>query len=359
MSARVVVWGTGNVGRPALRAVAASRDLELVGVIVADPAKVGRDAGELCELGPLGVTATDDVAAVLALAPDAVAYCASGDLRPDDALDDVVLALESGANIVTSAIYGLLHPPTAPAVLRERVEAACREGDSSIFVSGIDPGWALDLLPLILTGTAGRIDEIRSQEIFCYSTYHAPDAVRSLIGFGEPLDSVPPMLLPEVLLGIWGAMVHTVADGLGVVVDDLTTHVERLPLEETVEVPGMGEFVAGGQGAFRFEVRGIVEGEPRIVMEHITRLVPEAAPHWPSPPNGRLGCHRVILRGRPEVIVTIEADDGTGNPAEGGNATAAGRLVHAIPAVAAAPAGIVGPLDLPLVVGHGLVVTGR
>jgi hypothetical protein len=223
-----------------------------------------------------------------------------------------------------------------------------------VFVTGIDPGWALDLLPLVLSGVAGEIEEIRAQELFCYSTYHAPDAVRYLIGFGQPMDEVPVMLLPEILIGIWGGMIRVVADGLGLEVEDIRTHVERLPLDQTVEVSGMGSFDEGTQGAFRFEVQGIIGGRPRIVMEHVTRIVPEAAPHWPSPPDGKLGAHRVIISGRPSIEVTISADDGRGNPAEGGNATAAGRMVHAIPAVCAAAPGPVHPLDLPLVVGHGL-----
>src|SRR4051794_18788611 len=93
---RVVVWGTGNVGRPAIRAVDASDRLELVGVIVSDPAKVGRDAGDLAELPTTGVLASNDVDAVLALEPDAVAYCASGDFRPAEALDDIERCLRAG-----------------------------------------------------------------------------------------------------------------------------------------------------------------------------------------------------------------------------------------------------------------------
>ena len=354
MTYRVVVWGTGNVGQPAIRAVQASTELELAGVIVNSPAKVGVDAGTLAGVGPTGVLATDDIDAMLATAPDAVAYCASGDFRPQEALADIERCLRSGVDVVTPVVYDLLHPPSAPAPLRERIDAACTAGNSSVFVTGIDPGWALDLLPLVLSGVAGEIDEIRAQEIFCYETYHAPDAVRYLIGFGQPMDQVPPMLLPDVLVGIWGGMVRVVADGLGLVVDEIRTHVERRPLEITVEVPGMGTFDAGTQGAFRFEVQGIVGGRARIVMEHVTRIVPGVAPDWTSPPDGKLGCHRVILSGRPSLEVTISADDGTGNPAEGGNATAAGRMVHAIPAVCAAPPGPVHPLDLPLVIGHGL-----
>ena len=74
MTYRVVVWGTGNVGQPAIRAVIASTELELTGVIVSSPAKVGVDAGTLAGVGPTGVLATDDIDAMLATAPDAVAY---------------------------------------------------------------------------------------------------------------------------------------------------------------------------------------------------------------------------------------------------------------------------------------------
>lgn len=354
MAHRVVVWGTGNVGKPAIRAVVASSELDLVGVIVSNPDKVGVDAGTLAGIAATGVLATNDVSAVLATAPDAVAYCSSGDFRPQEAIADIEQCLRAGANVVTSAVYDLLHPPTTPRPLRDRIDAACAAGNSSVFVTGVDPGWALDLLPLVLSGVAGQIDEIRAQEIFCYETYHAPDAVRYLIGFGQPMDQLPPMLDPNVLVGIWGGMIRVIADGLGVVVDEITTHVERFALEEAVDVPGMGTFAAGTQGAFRFEVRGIVGGRPRIVMEHITRIVPGTSPQLPSAPNGRLGCHRVIVSGKPSIIVTVEADDGTGNPAEGGNATAAGRMVHAIPAVCAAKPGPVHPLDLPLVIGRGL-----
>src|SRR5262245_26725207 len=102
---RVVVWGTGNVGRPAIRAVAAHRDLELVGCIVANPAKVGRDAGELAFVDALGVAATADPQAALTGPVDAVVYTATGDTRPDDALADLVTCLRGGANVVSTSFY--------------------------------------------------------------------------------------------------------------------------------------------------------------------------------------------------------------------------------------------------------------
>ncbi len=147
MTYRVVVWGTGNAGRPAIRAVAAHRDLELAGVVVSNPAKVGRDAGDLTFIAPLGVAATDDPSVAWADDIDAVVYTATADTRPDEAFADLVACLSAGANVVSTSFYPLLHPASAPPPMVEAVERACAEGDSSVFVSGIDPGWALDILP--------------------------------------------------------------------------------------------------------------------------------------------------------------------------------------------------------------------
>src|SRR5690348_8386863 len=170
----VVVWGTGNAGRPAIRAVAAHRDLELVGAVVSNPDKVGRDAGELAFLDPVGVAATDDPGRALADDVDAVVYTATGDTRPDAALADLLGCLRAGKDVVSTSFYPLLHPPSAPRDLLDQVEAACAEGDASVFVSGIDPGWALDVLPALLSGVGAGITEVRVQEVFNYALYDQP-----------------------------------------------------------------------------------------------------------------------------------------------------------------------------------------
>jgi len=350
---KVVVWGTGNVGRTALRTVLAHRDLELVDVVVNNPDKVGRDAGTLAEIDPVGVLATNDAAAVLERRPDAVVYAASGDTRPDDALADILDCLRAGASVTTPAIYALLHPATSNERLLAKVNAACAEGGSSLYVSGIDPGWAQDILPLLVSGVAGQMDEIRVQELFDYSTYNAPEIVREVIGFGKPMDYLPPMLIPSVPTMIWGPMIHTMADGLGVTIDDIEESVERLALDAPVDTV-QGRFDEGTQGAFRFEVRGIVDGESRLVVEHITRIAPHLAPDWPTPAAGKTGEHRLIIEGRPRIEMSIHATDDSDNPADGGNATAAARLVNAVPAVIGADNRVLGTLDLPPVVGGGL-----
>lgn len=352
MAHRVVVWGTGNVGKAALRAVVADPGLELAAVVVSQAAKVGRDAGELCDLPPTGVRATDDVAAVLAAKPHAVAYCASGDFRPDAALDDVERCLRAGCSVVTTALYPFYDPTGAPEDLRRRMEDACRAGGASLFVSGIDPGWINDVMPLLLSGLCQEIDEIRAFEIFNYELYAQPDAVRFLVGFGQPMDYVPPMVAPGIPTMVWGGQIRLMARGLGLVLDEIREVVERRPLERDV-TNRLGTFEQGNQGALRFEVQGWIAGKPRLVIEHVTRITDDIAPDWPHVRGG--SAHGVQIKGQPSLQLTIEAEDENGDRAGGGNATAAARIVHAIPFVCAAAPGLLDALAVPLPVGRGLL----
>lgn len=343
-----VVWGTGNVGRAAIRAVAAHPGLELTDVLVNNPDKVGRDAGELGGLDTeLGVAAGNDIDAVLAAKPGAVVYAASGDIRPDDALADILRAIRAGAVVVTPALYALYDQRNAPAEMREQVLAAVAEGGGSLFVNGIDPGWGNDVLPLLMSGLGHTVYAIRCQEIFDYTTYDQPDSVRWLVGMGQPLDYEPPMLAAGIPTMVWGGQIRLMARGLGVEVEEIREVVERRPLENTVTTDLMGDFEAGGQGAVRFEVQGIIDGRPRIVIEHVTRIHASCATDWPMPHTGA-GAHRVIIEGSPRIEITIQATDEGGNHSAGGNATAVGRLVGAIDWLTIAEPGLYDALDIPL-----------
>jgi len=341
------------VGVPALRTVVSNPELQLAAVLVSNPAKVGRDAGDLAGLPAQGITATNDVDAVLGCGADAVAYCASGDFRPDDALADIERCLRAGLDVVSTSVYPLYDPTSAPAEIRDRMETACREGDASCFVSGIDPGFINDVIPLALSGLCEEIHEVRAYEIFNYAYYDQPDAVRNLIGFGLPMEQTPPMILPGVPTMVWGGVVRLLARGLGVELEEIREEVERRPLERTVE-NRLGVFEKGTQGAFRFEVRGIVGGKPRIVVDHTTRIDDAAAPDWPRPREGS-GAHGVQLTGRPNIHLEIESEAADHDRAAGGNLTAAARVVNAIPFVCDAPAGLLDALSVPLQIGRGLL----
>ncbi|MFG2455199.1 dihydrodipicolinate reductase [Streptomyces sp. NPDC048512] len=343
-----VVWGTGNVGRAAIRAVEAHPKLKLAAVLVHDPGKVGRDAGDLAGLDHgLGVAATDDIDAVLTQGPGAVVYAASGDIRPDEALADIARAIRAGAVVVTPALYPLYDQRNAPPEFREPMLAAIADGGGSLFVSGVDPGWGNDVLPLLISGLGTTIDAIRCQEIFDYSTYEQEESVRHLVGMGQPMDYEPLMLAPSIPTMVWGGQIRLMARALGVELDDIRETLERRPLATTVTTRTMGEFAAGTQGAVRFEVQGIVDGEPLIVIEHVTRIHASCAPDWPTPPDGD-GAHRVIIEGRPRIEVTVEATDEGENRSAGGNATAVGRLVGAVDWLVDAEPGLYDALDVPL-----------
>jgi hypothetical protein len=191
-----------------------------------------------------------------------------------------------------------------------------------------------------------RIRTIRCQEIFDYSAYNQPHSVRVLCGFGGSMDETPMMLLPSIPTMVWGGNVRLIGRGLGLEIDDITETVERLPLDVAVDNV-MGRFEAGTQGAFRLQVIGWANGVERVVIEHITRIDPACAPDWPQPDEG-VGDHRVIVDGDPQLSIVVRADVPGGTRADGGNTTAANRLLGAIDWLATQKPGIYDGLDVPL-----------
>ncbi|MGQ9351923.1 NAD(P)H-dependent amine dehydrogenase family protein [Mycolicibacterium gilvum] len=342
----VAVWGTGNMGSTAIRSTAAFPGLALAGVITSSADKAGRDAATFGGLeAPTGIAATTDVDAALA-ACDAVAYMASGDIRPDDALADIERCLRAGRHVVTPSLYSLYDPASAPAEWIERLTAAAEEGRATLLVSGVDPGWGNDALAVTAASLCTRINTITCQEIFDYSTYDQPFAVKVSCGFGGSMDETPMMLLPSIPTMVWGGNVRLVGRGLGIEIDEITEEVERLPLEETVETV-MGTFEKGTQGAFWLKVIGWSDGRQRIVIDHITRIHPSCAPHWPQPDQGD-GEHRVVVDGDPQLTITSRADMPGGTRADGGNTTAANRLLGALNWLVEQKPGIYDGLAVPL-----------
>jgi hypothetical protein len=343
---RLVVWGTGNMGSAAIRSSLAFPGLELVGVITSSAEKAGRDAAALAGLdGTSSVTATTDIDAALADC-DAVAYMASGDIRPDEAADDIERCLRTGAHVVTPSLYALYDPSSAPTELHDRFAAAAEQGGVSMFASGVDPGWANDALAIVAAGLCTRIRSIHCQEIFDYSTYDQPFAVRELCGFGQPMDQVPMMLMPCVASMAWGGNIRLLGRALGLEIDSVTETSERRPLTESME-NAMGHFEKGTQGAFWLKVIGTSGGRERIVIDHITRIDPDCAPDWPQPDRG-VGDHRVLVDGDPRLAIVVRADVPGGTLADGANTTAVNRLLGAIDWLAAQKPGIYDGGEIPL-----------
>ncbi|MCV7445466.1 diacylglycerol kinase [Mycobacterium paraense] len=357
MAIRVAHVGTGNVGGLALAELITNPRFELTGVCVSTPEKVGKDAGELCGVGldtptVTGVAAVGDLDAIVATKPECVVYCAMGDTRLPDAMADVMRILAAGINVVGSS-PGLLQYPwgVMPDKYIARVEDAARQGNSSVFITGVDPGFINDLIPFALAGTCQSIEQVRCMEIADYATYDGAE-VMHYMGFGRPLDEMPMLLQPGVLSIAWGTAIRQLAAGLGIEIDEITDSCQREPAPEDFEI-AVGPVAKGTMAALQFEIRGMSAGHPAIVIEHITRLRPDLRPDWPQPASGG-GSYRVEITGEPSYAVDVVPSSRKGDHNHAAIVGAAGRIVNAIPSVIAAPPGIRTTLDLPLVTGKGL-----
>ncbi|MYR05444.1 diacylglycerol kinase [Gordonia sp. SID5947] len=358
MPIRVAHVGTGNVGRLALRQLIDDPRFDLVGLFVSSPAKVGKDAAELAGLDhtPTGVVATDDLDSIIAARPDCAVYCAMGDTRPVESLDDCVRLLTAGIDVVGSAPGTLQYPWGAmPPKVIAKVESAAETNGSSIFITGVDPGFANDLIPLAFAGTCQHIEQVRCMEIADYATYDGATVMFDVMGFGKPMDETPMLFLPGVLGLAWGTTIRQLAAGLGVEVDEIVERYEDLPAPDDFDIAS-GHIAAGTRAAVRFEIIGMVAEKPFIVIEHVTRLRDDVGDGWarPSQPGG---CYRVEIVGEPSYRVDICPTSEHGDHNHAAIVAAAGRIVNAIPAVVDGPPGIRTTLDLPLVTAAGTVTS--
>ena len=344
----VVQFSTGNVGRHSLRAIIGRPDLELIGVHAASPAKVGRDAAELCGLTePTGVLATDDIDSLIALEPDCVVYTSQGETRPMEAIDQMTTLLGAGINVVASSMVWLVAPRQADDWLRRPLEQACENGNSSLYVNGIDPGYSGDTEVHSALSLVTRARSITVQEIFDYANYDDYEFTGKSMGFGLTADDEQPMFfLPGVLTSMWGGPVRNLADQLGVHLDDLRQRIEPWYTDHRIECK-MATIEPGGMAAVRFAVEGVRDDVPLITMEHITRLTAAAAPDWEYPPDGKTGVHRVVIEGEPRVQLNTHVSDPVLDVTEAGCVSTAARVVNVIDWVCRAPKGLIAVEDIP------------
>ena len=349
MTYKVIQWATGHVGMHALRGIAQHPDLELVGLWVSSEAKAGKDAGELCGIGKTGVVATNDAEALFNMSADCVSYMGSTDYRPAEAIDDMSRILRSGKNLITTSFVPLIYPWHAVPEFARQIEAACQEGGTSFFCSGIDPGFSPDALPIVLSSLSERIDSVRAQEIFNYASYDQPQTLFEVMGFGKPPGAMVPLLIPGALTMAWGPSVRMVADALGVELEEIRQHHEQEVAPETFAI-SCGQIEKGTVAALRFEVSGIVGGRPVITVEHVTRLRDDLAPHWPQ--GDGPGTYRVTIEGMPSMRCDLQIGFNSSDHNIDGCVASAMRVVNAIPAVCESTPGLKTWLDLPLFAGR-------
>lgn len=342
MTYRVIQWATGTVGVHAVPAIAAHPDLELAGLWVHSDAKAGRDAGEICGGPALGVVATNDSGALLDSQPDAVCYMANSDLRPGQVIDDICEMLRRGINVVNTSFVPLLFPKAAGPGVYDRLQAAALEGGASFYTSGIDPGFGNAGITVHALALCKEVRTVRMMEIVNYATWDNPFTMFEIMGFGKRAPSESLLLSPGSTTLAWGPVIEMVAAALDVELDGIEEWHEVIYADEAFEIAS-GPIETGTISGMRFEIRGMIGGEARIIVEHVTRLRDGDAPDWPQGEG-----YRIEITGEPHVHLELSVASDVGDHNHAGCLATAMHVINALPHVIEAAPGVLTTLDLPV-----------
>jgi len=352
---RVVVWGTGVVGKMVIAEIVKSPAFELVGVGVSNPDKVGKDAGEICGIEETGVIATDSVEDLVACAPDALVNYGPTAQYADENIRVMTAFLRAGIDVTSTAMTPWVWPAMKqnPPNWIDPITEACEAGGSSCFTTGIDPGFANDLFPLTLMGLCGEVTSVRASELLDYTDYEGD--YEDEMGIGRPPEFSPLLEIPDILIMAWGATVPMIAHAAGIELDDITTTWEKWVTPEDRKT-AKGIVKAGDVAAIRFTINCVYHGREVITLEHVNRIGLDAAPEWPA--GSADDVYRVDIEGSPSISqeTAFRFTDGSGRaPAVAGCLATGMRALNAVPAVNDLPPGWVTALDLPLIPGVGTI----
>ena len=341
---RIAHIGTGYTGRIALQQILRSPDLQLVGHLVHSPDNAGRDSGELAGESATGVLATADLAEFLALDADCVTYFATISGRdPDDIVDQLCSILASGKNVVTPAYHPLFHPPSLDDASRTKLESAGHQGKSTLFATGIAPGFASDVLAVHVASMSEQPTMITIAERIPCGAYRVPGFFAAL-GFGRTPNQDAEVYPPGAMIGHFAPSLRLIADGVGLTLDDIRESRDVAVADRDYSF-GAGEIPTGTIASIRMSFDGIVNDEPRLCFSSIWSMPDNTIDDWqPVIPvdSATRRLTRIAVDGNPPVQVDFALN---GGDLPGSTATAA-RVVNAIPKVCEAQPGILGALDV-------------
>jgi hypothetical protein len=350
---RVVHVGTGMTGSVALRAIIDDPALELTGLKVSSQAKVGTDAGALCGRPEIGVAATDDLGVVLDAKPDCIAYCATAVRREDEVIADIVGYLEAGINVVTISAIPMVYPKAAPANWREPIENAARQGNSTFYATGCEPGFVSLNLPTALLAGAGVIDTYRMDEyaLDLDLSYPIREVLHESMGFGKPNGHIPIRIAVGKVKNDWEPVVRYIADTLGV-------DVQRVALDwETILAPhdldtALGVIPKDTICGHRWQLAAMHDERPVVSVQYFAAVTSTPWPDsWPRPAQPGKGGMVFRIEGNPNMTLELHLDPAPGDSTNPGVAATAMAAINAIPAVIDAAPGLLGaPLAGPSIV---------
>lgn len=335
---RVVQWATGTVGKSAMRAILGHPDLELVGVYVYSAAKDGMDAGDICGLPATGVKATRDIDSILALKPHCVVY-----MPESTDIADVCRILASGANIVSTRAE-FFNPAHMDLAMRDAIQAACQQGQSTIHSSGSSPGFITEALPIVLLSLQRELDLLTIEEFANCIDGCSEEMLTAIMGFGETPEAFGARNNPE-RDAVFAASLAAVAEAVGVPIDRFESHDE---IAVTTKPTKLHETViaAGTVGGQRHTVTGLSNGKPVMCFRSNWYVTTDLEPEWDLRADG----WRVLVEGDAPLDISISFPIPVADRPIVLPRLTAHRPVNAIAAVCAAAPGIATTADLPQVI---------
>lgn len=340
MTTRVVQWATGAVGSTQLQEVIDDPELELVGLYVYSPDKVGVDAAALVGRDPVGVLATDDRDAILALDADVVLHAASKGHGVNTNTDDIVALLESGKDVITTTSYN--HLATFGADAEERIVAACARSGARFHAAGEHPGFMFERLAATLTGLSKTIDSITVQEFVDCSVVPNREMLFDLMGMGkDPAEITVDNPMFRAVSVQYEQAIHATADVLGIDIERVETGIDAAVIDHDVEL-SIGTIAAGTVVGQILSWTGYRDGHPFLVAEEywvVTRDIPQWDIAIDDAPFVR-----VVVEGLPRLQLDLTIDHGRvpGLPGSGGGHLMVGMTaLRALPYVRQAPPGVV------------------
>jgi len=351
MPYKVILSSLGSIGSMSLPLLLDRDEFELVGLWCHGEEKHGVDAGVLAGRESVGLAATGDFDAVVAMEADCVLYHSAYIGRQDAAIQDMARLLRSGKNVITPWPSTLMWPPYGRKVIPEgiaQLEEAALEGGSSLFATGTDPGIATDALPALLSGASGSVERVTVQECGDYSPL-APTGLLTapeFLSLGQPMDYAGRSWVEETAMQeLGGAMPPLIAAALGFEATEVEFFEERGPAERRKEFSNGGVIEVGSIGSRFFGFKARTDG-PTVVWQHVTHAGCGVPDEWPllRPLHGG---YAIAFEGSPSMRVSFEMEEG-GNEYMGGMLITATRCANAIGAVCRAAPGIRTVFDFPL-----------
>lgn len=288
---RVIQWTTGKVGKLSLRAILDDPRLELAGVYAWSADKAGTDAGTLCGRPPCGVRATQDIDALLALGADTVIYTP---FMAD--VSHAVRLLESGCDVISTNLFSNVGGIRGD--VKDQLEAACRRGNSSLYITGVSPGW-VNSVAVGLTAVCRQVESVSISETADCSVYESAETWQAM---GMSLPKATPQVIETAKL--WLRSFYDAVERMAVALDyqlddieffiDFATASQRVDLGWFCMEKGTNAAVCGGWN-------GKVKGRTVLQYKVTWYLTKHLNEGWEFSDDQ----HHFVVRGEPEVNVRL------------------------------------------------------